>query len=311
MAAAGTGSAFTKIPSSYNVPSISYANGYFVTSYALTANTLQVYTSTNGVVWSDAGWTITGSNPTVGKASYNSTLSQYIVKTGDGAAGSFYSYTIPNPLVSPSSYPSYNAPTAVNASVKFSYVNSEWVVLSDVSVSSSTTGTSWTLKNSSIFGGGVTNGVSPVMYGAGVYVAVSNAKAAYSSDLITWTASSPFGSSTIYNATWTGSRFVAVGSGGVIYTSADGISWTLRVADSGLAANTLYYIDCDTTRGIPYVAGLNVIKSSSDNGVTWSANKYPTGVPAYIGSLAVSPTTVVCGMNSLGYSPYFYLVGQY
>jgi hypothetical protein len=308
MAAAGA-SAFAKVSSSYNTTRVSYVNGYFVTAFQTGGSTLSIYTSTDGRSWSNAGWTIAGFLPSFSAAYYNSGLNQYIVQGGISPDAA-YTYYIPSPLVSPSSVPKYSAAATSGVFALFSYVNSLWVQISNKSVLSSTDGITWTLKNADIFPAytGPSDGGSRIAYGAGVYVSVCKAQAAYSSDLITWTQVT-VGSVTLYDVIWAGTQFVAVGAGGVIYTSTNGSSWTART--SGTASN-LFAIGIDSSRLIPYAVGSSsdTIIRSTDNGTTWSTNLFPTSVGGNVASVAVSSNKVLVGMDT-GVAPYYYLLSDY
>src|SRR5690606_30647588 len=72
--------------------------------------------------------------------------------------------------------------------------------------------------------------------------------------------------------TWTGSQLVAVGDGGTIVTSPDGVSWTTR--NSG-TANGLYAVAKDGGNGassrVVAVGVSGTIRLSANGGNNWSA----------------------------------------
>lgn len=81
----------------------------------------------------------------------------------------------------------------------------------------------------------------------------------YSTNLIAWTVTTnPAGSGALYDVCWAGDKFIAVGAGGVIVTSPDGITWTQRT--SGTAAD-LWGVDYGA--GTAIVGGVNVILRSN------------------------------------------------
>ena len=118
------------------------------------------------------------------------------------------------------------------------------------------------------------------MYGVAVntarrFVAVGNAKAAYSTNGTTWTTpATVFGSSVMFDvAVNSAGLFVAVGSSGAS-TSTDGITWTAVIAISGFVANAVAV----NSSGLFVAVGSIVVStfnrfafSSSSDGVTWTA----------------------------------------
>ena len=72
-------------------------------------------------------------------------------------------------------------------------------------------------------------------------------------------------SSHLYGLVWTGERFAAVGDGGTIVHSADGISW--KTVDGGITSGYFHAITWNGTRFI--AVGLRAIAHSTD-GISWT-----------------------------------------
>ena len=116
-------------------------------------------------------------------------------------------------------------------------------------------------------------GVAPlnrVIHAGDRFVGVGYYRAATSSDGIDWTANSAVPG--IPDAiAQTGAGYVAVGtdrnSAGAVFTSSDGLSWSLRSADHELVANARRPTD-----GRLVVVGSDVARSSADGGVTWNVD---------------------------------------
>ena len=93
---------------------------------------------------------------------------------------------------------------------------------------------------------------------------------------------------------WDGVVFIAVGNGGTIVTSADGIDWT--ASESGAEAN-LYAVaayDSDI-----FAVGENILLQSTDHGETWVAKDTP--VAASLSAVAINPSQVVVSGTSDSY----------
>lgn len=84
-------------------------------------------------------------------------------------------------------------------------------------------------------------------------------------DTNTWLDRTPAGMYQLNDVVWNGSQFVAVGYGGAILTSPDGITWTNR--DSG-STQSLNGVSWDGSRFL--VAGDAATVLSSPDGVTWT-----------------------------------------
>ena len=103
--------------------------------------------------------------------------------------------------------------------------------------------------------GGVLNDF--VYNGSNLYVAVGSGGNLFSSpDAITWTSrTSGFGVNDINSVAYGNGVFVAVGSNGTITTSTDGITWTARTA--GVSTNTLWRVRYINSLFIAVGAGAN------------------------------------------------------
>jgi hypothetical protein len=116
--------------------------------------------------------------------------------------------------------------------------------------------------------------INGLAYGNGVFVAVGQkkiqtiTKSAFLSNN-NWSDRSPSGNYTLNSIAWNGSIFVAIGNGGVIYTSSDGISWTKRASPT---SNKLFDVQWVPSISCFYVGGNNIILNSSD-GMNWTATQ--------------------------------------
>ena len=117
-----------------------------------------------------------------------------------------------------------------------------------------------------------------VSYGAGVFVAVGNGGAIYSSpDAVTWTARTPPNTPNYSDIAYANGRFVVVGgttgSGTqpVAYSD-DGITWTLPATPFTVTRTGIAY-----GNGIWVAVGTNAVSISNDNGVNWTTT---TGISA-------------------------------
>ena len=106
-----------------------------------------------------------------------------------------------------------------------------------------------------------------VAYGNNIYVIVGTGGTVYSSpDGITWTSRTSGVSVDLNKIIYANGMFVAVGVNGKIITSSDGITWTSRT--SGVS-NDLYGICFSATIGEYIVVGEPEIIITSPDGVTW------------------------------------------
>ena len=110
----------------------------------------------------------------------------------------------------------------------------------------------------------------------------------------TWTSRMSGLPHTLFDIVWNGNVFIAVGNGGSIYTSTDGIDWV--AVDSGTNAD-LRAVAADG----PYVVavGLQIILQSSDNGAGWTVKDRPT--EALLEAVAINSSQVVVGGSRWGW----------
>ncbi len=107
--------------------------------------------------------------------------------------------------------------------------------------------------------------------GAGVYVAVSdNSKIMYSSDITSsWNYATQIAADIhLYSLTHDGVNFWAIGGGGTIIKSSDGITWN-SVPQSVTTDNIYGIINYGTDKLMAYGAG-GMIMKSEDNGASWT-----------------------------------------
>jgi hypothetical protein len=125
---------------------------------------------------------------------------------------------------------------------------------------------------------GAAPGLKDVSYGAGVFVAVGNGGAIYSSpDAITWTARTAPNTANYTDVAYANGRFIAVGgtTGSAAYPVAysdDGIIWSLPSSPFSITRTGISY-----GNGIWVAVGTNAVSISDDNGDTWTTT---TGLTA-------------------------------
>lgn len=84
-------------------------------------------------------------------------------------------------------------------------------------------------------------------------------------DFTTWLQRAANLQTGLNDVVWNGSQFVAVGDGGAIVTSPDGITWTSRASGTNQILNSVYW---DGSRFLAVGNGATIL--SSANGVTWA-----------------------------------------
>ena len=160
---------------------------------------------------------------------------------------------------------------------------------------SSTDGASWTTSYS-VFGGG---SLTKLYYIRGRWYAIGNDGSGpslkYSTNGSSWTTISAFNYKTVYSIAYNGSLYMISADTGDIYTSVDGITWTLRTSSIMGQINTLLYT------GFRWIAAGTTIAYSGDNGASWSAAS--GSIPSTVESLAKNSNIILAGGNgSLSYS---------
>ncbi len=119
--------------------------------------------------------------------------------------------------------------------------------------------------------------------GGGVIVAVGDGgRIATSSDGITWATAAELGGVDLYDVAYDGVRFIAVGSGGALFTSTDGTNWS---AGSSGTNEDLYGVTSNNALGYAAVGANGTILHSTD-GTNWSAQDAPGGIMAPLFAVA-------------------------
>jgi len=107
--------------------------------------------------------------------------------------------------------------------------------------------------------------------GSRLVIAKATGDVAYSDDGgIFWNTAARSG--TLYNVSWTGSLFILTGSGGTIYTSTTGATWTARtsgISQPLFASAAVDAMNVVVLGGLNPVAGAIVAVSSVTNTVSW------------------------------------------
>jgi hypothetical protein len=172
-----------------------------------------------------------------------------VVTSADGAA-----WTVGTPPTS-DSFTAVGSSSSLAVATTFPYPGSQSALLT------SPDGVTWTPR---------LPGISPfrrVIHAGGQFVGVGSYSAATSPDGIAWATSAVPGSPNAI--VHTGAGYVATGSdrngAGAVFTSSDGLAWSLRSADHGLVA-----IARRPSDGLLVVVGSDVARTSADGGATWA-----------------------------------------
>ena len=126
----------------------------------------------------------------------------------------------------------------------------------------------------------VSNPFSGTIYGIAentdtnaMFVAVgSGGKIMYSPDGVSWTMTSSGVAVDLFCIVYEYDQFFAAGAGGTMLRSEDGISWT-SYNNSAFGANTIYAMTL--TSSVLFAAGQGGIVASSRDGVTWEEKIFP------------------------------------
>lgn len=140
------------------------------------------------------------------------------------------------------------------------FVNQKFVTAGEWGeVMESTNGKDWTLHTV----GGTCN-LNSISYGNGLYVAVGNGCIYRSADLISWTKDTQLSDN--YSAIlYAKNQFILLGGEGALYTSPDGITWTLRSTPTESNLNCVRYLN-----GLYIVGGWYGTILTSTDGITWN-----------------------------------------
>jgi photosystem II stability/assembly factor-like uncharacterized protein len=118
----------------------------------------------------------------------------------------------------------------------------------------------------------LSGGYCDVAYGNKIYAAVGKGGIlSTSKDGLTWIPGKTGSSNDLNDILWTGSKFIAVGKKGTIITSKDGVKWNIIQLDSNFTLNSVIY-----AKG-KYIAVGNDEKKhkgiivDSDNEIAWKA----------------------------------------
>jgi hypothetical protein len=137
-----------------------------------------------------------------------------------------------------------------------------------------------------------------VAYGNGRFVAVGTgldvetlaaaSPISISTDGASWTSAFSTGNDIIelWGVTWNGQLFVAVGSFGYIYTSPDGVTWTVR--NSGSSSVPVEFRGVAATTNSYVVVGFGGAIYSSSTGITWTPRT--SGTTASLRSVTYGPS---------------------
>ena len=87
---------------------------------------------------------------------------------------------------------------------------------------------------------------------------------------------------------WDGDAFIAVGSGGAVLTSADGITWVAIESDTGADLSAVAFYGSDI-----YAVGDEIILQSTDHGASWTVKDRPR--EAVLEAVAINSSQVVVG----------------
>jgi len=151
---------------------------------------------------------------------------------------------------------------------------------------------------------GTTSQLRDVIYTGSQYVAVGTGGTILTSpDSVTWTTRTSGTTSSIMGITFGGGQFVAVGLNNTILTSPDGVTWTAQ--DSGFPSSEPWWCCFSAT----YAAGQYVISGdfgriiTSPDGVTWTQHNAPTGNSINAVTYGGGQFVAVSGFSSIWTSP--------
>ncbi len=99
---------------------------------------------------------------------------------------------------------------------------------------------------------------------------------------------------TLFDVVWNGNVFIAVGNGGTIFTSTDGIDWV--AVDSGTNAD-LRAVAADGPHVV--AVGLQVILQSNDDGASWAVRDSP--IEALLEAVAINASQIIVGGHRWGW----------
>lgn len=138
--------------------------------------------------------------------------------------------------------------------------------------------------------------LSAIAYSGERYVAIGTAAIMSSTDLGNWTTHVLRGGVVFYDVAWLDTLFIAVGSGGRLFTSVNGVNWTERESGTG------DHLRAINRSGDHYVAvGQKGALTTSTDGISWTAGSVDN-VPELF-TLCYANGQLITGGNSLYTSP--------
>lgn len=165
----------------------------------------------------------------------------------------------------------------------------------------------WGFEQALLAAGGITPSGNPDQVGASDYLEGIKYVAEQRAEgmaLANWQAQTSGTANLLNGATWNGSLFVAVGAGGTVITSPDGITWTTRTSGT---ANLLKAVAWNGSLFVAVGNGGTVI--TSPDGITWTTRTSGTAnllqAVAWNGSLfvAVGATgTIITSSNGISWT---------
>lgn len=218
------------------------------TYYTMGASGITYYSTTPTSTWT-AGQVVTAAFTTRGVV-YAGGL---YVAVGNGSSSDIYTTTNPQSVAWTARLT--NA-TQLNS---VAYGNSTYVAVGNGgAIYSSSNGTSWTAQTS-----GTTSNLTSVYFDGTLFWATGTAIILTSSNGTTWARAS------INSIAYTGSNFIAVGVGGLIYT-ATSLSgpWTKQTSGTN---NTLNYATCLSSTSCIAVGNAGTILTSTNGGSSWTS----------------------------------------
>ncbi|MDH3550798.1 MAG: hypothetical protein OEQ16_15750, partial [Gammaproteobacteria bacterium] len=102
---------------------------------------------------------------------------------------------------------------------------------------------------------------------------------------------------------WDGDAFIAVGYGGTVLTSADGVAWLAIESGTGADLNDVAFYGSDI-----YAVGDEIILHSTDHGTSWTVKDRPT--EAAFEGVAVNASQVVIGGQHMQWNTAIVLISE-
>jgi hypothetical protein len=262
-----------------------------------------------GANWDSSATPLGGATQNLNGIAFGGTR---FVAVGDAASifTGLYSYANPTPpgppgviqwLPAPSVWwlsQTTSIPAPVNQNLSaIIFTGAQFVVLAaDGSVLTGTDGFTWTFRGAVPAGGATMNSIAlGSVSGTPVYVAVGSGGAIFrSADLVNWSqAASPLPSD-LFGVAFLPAGFVAVGANGTLLTSPDGANWTAQNSKTAAALRSVAF-GLSLAAGARYVAvGDGIIVTSTD-AVNWTA---------------IPPPPPVTNLRSVTFGSRFLAVGQ-